>query len=264
MKYPRLAFAAEPCPQRYRLRLARYQGLAEALAQFAQSAPQAGHTPLQLLDVGVGNGRTWLYCNALGVADRFAFHGIDSSPKRLAHVFGGDRWQLTQGDVQQGLPYPDGRFDTVVCEQLLEHVHGPGAVVAEMARVLRPEGLLVVGVPIFRPLAAYVRKKIVPVFDRWLGIRRDHVQAFTLRSLRHMLDAVGRLEIREARGFRILSGGPLRPLENSRRWYRFNRFLGRHLPGWCIEVQVLAVKQATAGSTCTSSHLSAETGGMAA
>lgn len=239
---PKLAFSAEPSSRKYRLRLARYQGLAEALADFT-SLPRPPGRVVELLDVGVGNGRTFRYSEALGVADRIAFHGIDNSARRLSAIYAAPRWSLTLGDVQAGLPFPDRRFDVVVCEQLLEHVPDPRAVAAEMARVLVPGGLMVIGVPIFpRPLA-FLRRTVVPRLDQLTGAKRDHVSVFTLASVRRLLNGVG-VTVREARGFRIVSGGPLRFLEDSRGWYQLNRRLGRLLPGLCIEVQLLATKPA--------------------
>jgi SAM-dependent methyltransferase/uncharacterized protein YbaR (Trm112 family) len=45
------------------------------------------------------------------------------------------------------LPFADGSFDAVVCQAVLEHVMDPPRVVAEMRRVLVPEGLLYAEVP---------------------------------------------------------------------------------------------------------------------
>jgi SAM-dependent methyltransferase len=38
------------------------------------------------------------------------------------------------------LPFGDGEFDVVFCKQVLEHVHDPRLVLAEVARVLKPGG----------------------------------------------------------------------------------------------------------------------------
>jgi len=46
------------------------------------------------------------------------------------------------------LPVEDGAFDVVLCTEVLEHVHDPAAAVAEMARVLRPGGRLVLTAPL--------------------------------------------------------------------------------------------------------------------
>jgi len=48
--------------------------------------------------------------------------------------------------------------------------------------------------------------------------------------------------VETVRGFRIVSGGLLRPLENYRWWWRFNRRLGELLPAACIEAQIIARK----------------------
>jgi SAM-dependent methyltransferase len=45
------------------------------------------------------------------------------------------------------LPFPDGSFDVALSTQVLEHVIDPDAAVAEMARVLRPNGYAFVSVP---------------------------------------------------------------------------------------------------------------------
>lgn len=54
----------------------------------------------------------------------------------------GDKVSVTQGDASQ-LPYPDGRFSSVVCFTMLHHVDPPqlqDRAFAEVARVLRPGG----------------------------------------------------------------------------------------------------------------------------
>lgn len=45
------------------------------------------------------------------------------------------------------LPFADATFDAVVCQAVLEHVLDPPRVVAEMHRVLRPDGLLYAEIP---------------------------------------------------------------------------------------------------------------------
>jgi SAM-dependent methyltransferase len=45
------------------------------------------------------------------------------------------------------LPFRDGAFDTVLSVQVLEHTPSPGPLVAEMARVLADDGLLILTAP---------------------------------------------------------------------------------------------------------------------
>lgn len=51
--------------------------------------------------------------------------------------------------LEPGRPWPfdDGEFDGVICTQVLEHVADLDSLLAEIARVLRPEGLVVLSVP---------------------------------------------------------------------------------------------------------------------
>jgi len=45
------------------------------------------------------------------------------------------------------IPFPDAHFDAVMCTEVLEHAEAPEALVAEMHRVLKPGGSLVLTVP---------------------------------------------------------------------------------------------------------------------
>jgi SAM-dependent methyltransferase len=49
------------------------------------------------------------------------------------------------------IPRPDGYFDAVLCNAVLEHVIDPIKVVSELARVTRPGGHLIVSVPFLQP-----------------------------------------------------------------------------------------------------------------
>jgi SAM-dependent methyltransferase len=47
------------------------------------------------------------------------------------------------------IPVEDGRFDRVVCNQVLEHVPDPARVLAELNRVLKPGGRIMLSAPLF-------------------------------------------------------------------------------------------------------------------
>lgn len=91
------------------------------------------------LDVGCGTGALAYALAPLvgGVV------GIDSSEEHLAaareHAPPGCTFVL--GDAE-ALPFPYGDFDLVGCLRVLHHVHRPELVVAEIARVTRPGGTI--------------------------------------------------------------------------------------------------------------------------
>jgi phosphatidylethanolamine/phosphatidyl-N-methylethanolamine N-methyltransferase len=111
----------------------------------AQAVAHVNGRSGRVLEVGVGTG--------LALA-RYAPHlevtGVDVSgemlakaqarvaAERLAHVV-----ELREMDART-LDFPDGRFDTVVAMYLVSVVPEPERVVAEMARVCRPGGEVVI------------------------------------------------------------------------------------------------------------------------
>jgi ubiquinone/menaquinone biosynthesis C-methylase UbiE len=102
-------------------------------------APQAG---LRWLDVGCGNGAfTELLidrCNPSSVV------GVDPSEGQLAHArqrFPSGTVEFHQGDAM-ALPFADAGFDTAVMPLVIFFVPQPELGVAEMARVVRPGGVV--------------------------------------------------------------------------------------------------------------------------
>jgi SAM-dependent methyltransferase len=233
----KLAFGVEPSHRTYRLRLARYKTLAEAVATFVKE--RDGQQTIALLDVGFGRGRSVPYIQAEGAADRIDFYGLDIIKRRSDSVFCADRWRMFQGDIQEGTSFESGRFDIVICEQVLEHVSNPVAALDEIARVLKPGGLLVLGVPVFPPGVTHLRRLGVRAAKRWFGKDRSHVQSFSCGSIKRMVRAHGRFAISDCYGVRIVSGGLTSALEDCRWWYRFSRWLGRIVPSLCAEVQIV-------------------------
>lgn len=49
------------------------------------------------------------------------------------------------------MPFPDARFDTILCNAVLEHVEAVDAVMEEIFRVLKPGGHAVIAVPFLQP-----------------------------------------------------------------------------------------------------------------
>jgi hypothetical protein len=54
------------------------------------------------------------------------------------------------------------------------------------------------------------------------------------------------LRLLKVRGFRVISGGLLRPLENFRWWWKLNRRIGDLIPASYIEIQAIMKKMPAA------------------
>ncbi len=94
----------------------------------------------RVLEVGVGTGRI-----ALPLARRgFVVHGVDLSRPMLDRLRGRRRDEpvhVALGDATR-LPYPAASFDAAVSVHVFHLIAGWRAVLAELARVLRPGGVL--------------------------------------------------------------------------------------------------------------------------
>jgi SAM-dependent methyltransferase len=239
----RLAFGVDPRrPQRYSLRQARYDALAHDIDALAGAAARQGRR-LSILDIGAGAGASPLHLRA-----RPHFGAVDIDGADVDRRYKVDEKlyrSLFIGDLTAGYPeLPSASYDVVICEQVLEHLCELRVPMETIGRLLKPGGRAFVGVPIFLPPLHLARRHLVPRLDRLLRStrRRDHVQAFTLASVKSALLFYSKLRFVDARGFRVISGGLLRPLEEHRTWWAFNRWLGARLPAACIEVQIVLEK----------------------
>jgi len=105
----------------------------------------ASAQPHDLLDIGTGTGRM------LEILGPHAGHalGIDQSREMLAVArVNLERAGLANGSVRLGdmyqLPLSDASFDAIVIHQVLHYAERPADAIAEEARVLRLEGVLIV------------------------------------------------------------------------------------------------------------------------
>lgn len=188
------------------------------------------------------------YAEKLETLDAFEFHGFDNDPQGLERIDRKDLWSgLELGDASDAFPYSDAEFDVCICEQVLEHLEQPEQTIDEMCRVLRPQGLMIIGVPIFPPGIAHVRGVVVTFLERVFGLRGSHVQSFTAQGIAGFVTKDRPLTVEAVRGSRIASGGPLSKLEDFEWWYLLNRRLGNTLPSICTEVQLLIRKQSAPG-----------------
>jgi SAM-dependent methyltransferase len=98
----------------------------------------------RILDIGCAAGGTLAALAKWGEA-----WGLDLSAEALAlcRAQGLDPHRLVLGDAERMTAFEDGYFDLVTAVEILEHVEHPDRALAEIRRVLRPGGLLILTVP---------------------------------------------------------------------------------------------------------------------
>ncbi len=148
----------------------------------------------EVLDASCGTGYG---IEILSRAGASAVTGVDVSAEAIAAAekrFGDHAAALVEADLR-GLPFEDDSFDVVVSFETIEHVEEPEKALAELRRVLRPEGVLVISSP--NP-------------DAYVGNNEHHVHEFRPAEL---LEAVGAL-LKNVAGFRQDAelGSAIRPL----------------------------------------------------
>ena len=84
------------------------------------------------------------------------------------------------------LPFPDGAFDAVIAAEILEHIPGDAAAMAEIARVLRPGGTAAVTVPAWLP-----ERICWALSSEYHEVPGGHVRIFTRAELTAKLTAAG-------------------------------------------------------------------------
>ncbi len=144
-----------------------------------------------VLDVATGTGLVAAELLRRG----FEVTGVDQSAEMLARARErfGPRIELVEASAEN-LPFPDGSFDHLTVTYLLRYVDDPGATLRELARVVRPGGIvasLEFGVPsgLARPAwELYVRAGL-PVAGRVLRHGWSEVGHFLGESIRSFWDA---------------------------------------------------------------------------
>lgn len=115
-------------------------------AQEAIAAKRAEIVPLargRVFEIGCGGGLNQTFYDHAKVT---AFAGIDPSPRLLDAARDRAREKGWSADIRQAagedIPFPSGSFDTVVCTYTLCSVTDPARVIAELKRILAPDGRL--------------------------------------------------------------------------------------------------------------------------
>ena len=158
----------------------------EAVLRLLDAVP----APASVLDCGMGPGRLLVELAARG----WFVAGVDISGEMVALARtrlpdSADR--LVQGTVES-LPFPSESFEAAVATGVLEYVEDVAAAMSEVARVLRPGGVFVIGAPNTLALRTLWRHRVVYPVARTLKSRLRFGRAVPLHRPGFL--SLGRLE----------------------------------------------------------------------
>jgi 2-polyprenyl-3-methyl-5-hydroxy-6-metoxy-1,4-benzoquinol methylase len=142
-------------------------------------------TPLRILDAGCGDG---VHFQGLTEIPELEIWGIDYNPIRIAR----DRQKFVSINILCGdllhTPFKPNVFDIVLCSQVIEHIFQDRFLLEELAKVLKPEGLLILGTPNEGCLMAYIRNHF---FERNIMKNTDHLRFYRETVIRRKIEAAG-------------------------------------------------------------------------
>ena len=150
----------------------------------------------RVLEVGSGShGLVFHFGGRLAV-------GLDPLAVHYASLF--PAWQRRVPTVAASgadLPFPEASFDVVLCDNVVDHADRPARIVAEMARVLTPGGLLYFTVNVHHP----VYRLVAAAHSSWnaLGVPveiaafADHTVHLSPRAARALFDGLALSIVRE-------------------------------------------------------------------
>ena len=165
----------------------------------------------RVLDVGCGDGDL-----LFKLQDNFKeLYGIDIAQNRILRAQKKAKKQkvkrkyiFKQVDVDKsGLPFKDNYFDVITCVALLEHIFDPYFVIEEIARTLKPNGILILLVPNIAYLKHRLRLllgKLPKTSGMETGWDGGHLHYFTQKSLQGLLKKY-RLQIIQISGSGFLA-----------------------------------------------------------
>ena len=129
----------------------------------------------KILDIGCGTGAMMEDLTVLE-AD---VYGLDGSSEAVGFCQRRNLKNIRLGNLERSLPFFNNFFSAITCLDVLEHITSDEKLLAEIYRILKPGGFLVISVPAYQIFWTY--------WDEMLG----HKRRYLLRSLVKKLDKAG-------------------------------------------------------------------------
>ncbi len=178
---------------------------------------------MTVLDLGAGAGRV-KQMNFRGLARRIV--GIDPDPRVLRNPY------LDEALVGFGdrLPFLDGTFDIVFCDNVLEHVERPESVLQEVARVLKPGGSFLAKTPNRNHYMTLIARATPTRFHKFVNRVRGRPEADTFPTRYRINSWADVCRYAANSGLEVVS---IEHLEGRPEYLRFNPLT--YLLGWAYE-----------------------------
>lgn len=192
--------------------------------------------PVVIADVGCDNGIIKRFIPPVKDSRWIAF---DINTSRLDNAVA-KYDEVYHCDFDVKIPAPDSSVDIAICSHVFEHLPRPEFTMSELARILRPGGMLLVGTPVAPKFIARFREM---QFARQMqsGTRKhgQHVNMFWVKRL-HRLAVQAGLKVEFSAGTAMIRKKGSR-LENYALWVRINQVWAAMFPSLgqelCVQIR---------------------------
>lgn len=211
---PDFPFAGELNKRRYPVRALRYWWLNQVIHEEAKRL----HRPPVISDIGCDTG---IIKRFILPVEGSRWIGLDIITDRPGlDIAGYD--ELHQCDFDEGMPLGDASVDIAIFSHVLEHLPRPEFTMGEVFRILKPGGLLLLGVPTAPRFVGKIRER---QFAKQLAsgkrVRGQHIHVFWKRRLRDLSERTGfRVEFSSGTSLIRKKGSKL---EDYAGWIRLNQ-----------------------------------------
>jgi SAM-dependent methyltransferase len=211
---PDFPFSGELNTRRYPVRALRYWWLSRVIDEEVRGLD---HSPI-IVDVGCDRGIIKRFIPPIDGARWIGLDiDIDRPDVELANYD-----ERVQADFDMGLPLPDETADIAICSHVLEHLPRPEFTLREIFRIMKPGGLLLVGVPTAPRFIAKLREKqFAKQLARGTRVPGQHIHVFWSKRLRTMAERAG-FHVEYSTGTSLIRKKGSK-LENHAAWIRFNQ-----------------------------------------
>ncbi|OGY26354.1 MAG: hypothetical protein A2Z42_03440 [Candidatus Woykebacteria bacterium RBG_19FT_COMBO_43_10] len=186
----------------------------------------------RFLDVGCGTG-TLAYL----VKENFdEVYGVDIEEAAVKEAKKIGVKASTLNVNEQILPFADGYFDTITCLAVIEHVFEPEVLIAELARVTKRGGMLILDTPNMRYLKYLFSIIINGEFPKTSGdiehsYDGGHLHYFTFKDIKNLLSKYG---------FKIDHHAKAHLPESKKKpWYKILSLLGPWFEREFLSIEIL-------------------------
>ncbi|MBU2633701.1 MAG: methyltransferase domain-containing protein [Nanoarchaeota archaeon] len=132
-----------------------------------------------ILDLGCGGSKI--------IQDLKYAIGLDLAMNKLRFIKQ-KKQLLIRGDATN-LPFKSSSFKTIICSEIIEHIKDGNKLLDEICRVLKKDGILILGTPDYNKITWNILEKTHNLFFKDLG--HVHIRKYTFNSLNKLLKEKG-------------------------------------------------------------------------